>query len=291
MKRRFEATKGFALLGTLSVLLFVALVSDVRAAEVLALRIGIHEGYTRLVFEFDQASGHVVTETKGKQEVVVTLEAESMLENLKASLDVAALVRSLKSKDSLIGSLQIEPVPTGSRVRVQLVQNGLIFREMRLSNPPRFVLDVMLPKETVTKAVPPKLTVAPPTVAKVKPVWPRPAKVEVKVSSNNEGTRNSTSSSSPTTVAVARPAPVKRATGPNAAALRWPTQSSAKVGSLPCETGAEATDRVRRLEGEIVVLQRKLDQAIYSGQLARRQAAEQGEEIQALRATMDSGHH
>ena len=120
------------------------------AAEVVDLRIGVHPDYTRVVFELDRPTSYRVLQGNGQSELVVRLEANS-------------ISRKIKSSNSLIGLIQIEPTATGSKARIALARDGLNLKEMILANPPRIVLDVIVPKAEIAKApvAAPKATASP----------------------------------------------------------------------------------------------------------------------------------
>ena len=138
-KRSVEAVMGAALWGALIVLLNSISPRALSAAEIVDLRIGVHPDYTRVVFELDSPAAYKLERGTGPSELVVTLEADS-------------IVRNVKSPKSLIDSITVSPTATGSRARVALVRDGLSLKEMILASPPRIVLDVIVPKGSMTKA-------------------------------------------------------------------------------------------------------------------------------------------
>ena len=146
-KRSIEAVLQAALRGALVLFLTTAPLGAVWAAEVLDLRVGVHPDYTRVVFELDRPAGYKVERGNTPSELVVTLEAGS-------------IVRNLNPTKSLIGSIKLEPTATGSKARVVLLRDGLSLKEMILASPPRIVLDVIVPKPVAARAQPVSRSVA-----------------------------------------------------------------------------------------------------------------------------------
>ncbi len=158
-KRSIEAVLQAALRGALVLFLTTAPLGVLWAAEVLDLRVGVHPDYTRVVFELDGPAGYKVERGNGPSELVVTLKAGS-------------IARYLNPTKSLIDSIKLEPTATGSKARVVLARDGLSLKEMILANPPRIVLDVILPKPVAARAQPVSRSVAAagkPAIAKANP--------------------------------------------------------------------------------------------------------------------------
>ena len=101
VKRRTQAWVRIVLFGA-AVLVWSSSPLTVSAAEVVDLRIGVHPDYTRVVFELDRPTAYKVLQGSGQSELVVRLQADS-------------ISRKIKSSNSLIGLIQIEPTATGSR--------------------------------------------------------------------------------------------------------------------------------------------------------------------------------
>ena len=180
--------------------------------------------------------------------------------------------------------MQIEPIPEGSRIRIQLAQQGLAFREMRLLNPPRVVLDILAPKKALSKAAPVKPSAGLPVAPK--PERPRPSAPRAKMAAANANEKaKSPPVSKAKTAVAASPASAKGTTGRDAPPVRLPARSSSEGESQSCEVAAEAMDRVRGLEEKVAVLQARLDEALRSASLANRKIATQLKEIEAARAT------
>ena len=146
-KRSIEAVLQAALRGALVLFLTAAPLGALWAAAVLDLRVGVHPDYTRVVFELDRPAGYKVERGNTPSELVVTLEAGS-------------IVRNLNPTKSLIGSIKLEPTATGSKARVVLLRDGLSLKEMILASPPRIVLDVIVPKPVAARAQPVSRSVA-----------------------------------------------------------------------------------------------------------------------------------
>lgn len=122
-----------------------------RAAEVVDLRVGVHPEYTRVVLELDGPAAYQVKRSGGQSELVV-------------SLDAGSIVRDVEASKGLIGRVTLVPTAQGSKARIKLLDEGLNLKQMLLANPPRIVLDVSRPK--------PKQAEAP---AATKPVAKAPA--------------------------------------------------------------------------------------------------------------------
>jgi hypothetical protein len=137
VKRRTQARARIAFFGALMLLCSISPLSA-QAAEVVDLRIGVHPDYTRVVFELDRPAAYKVERGSRLLELVVSLDADS-------------IARKVKSSNSLIGSIQLEPTATGSKARITLTREGLNLKEMILANPPRIVLDVIVPKAKLAK--------------------------------------------------------------------------------------------------------------------------------------------
>jgi hypothetical protein len=111
----------------------LALGSPAWAAEVVALRVGQHPKFTRIVFELDAPSGYRLahaTGSDGSATVVVTLDA-------------AARPQTVKSGSALVRSVTLDAAAGKATARIVLRTQGLPLKEMILSNPPRIVLDVL----------------------------------------------------------------------------------------------------------------------------------------------------
>ena len=120
------------------------------ASEVVDLRIGAHEDFTRIVFELDRPTGYRIeraSPSPGVSELVV-------------SIDATSIPRKVNNKDALIGLVTVTPKGKGSLAEIRLSREGLRLKEMILSSPPRIVLDIL---DTPVAA---KAPAAAPSVAK-----------------------------------------------------------------------------------------------------------------------------
>ncbi|MCS5638283.1 MAG: AMIN domain-containing protein, partial [Myxococcota bacterium] len=138
VKRRTQAGARIAFFGAVVLLCLISPLSA-QAAQVVDLRIGVHPDYTRVVFELDRPAAYKVERGSGQAELVVSLDAES-------------IARKVKPSNSLIDSIRLEPTATGSQARIALTRDGLNLKEMILANPPRIVLDVIVPEGELAKA-------------------------------------------------------------------------------------------------------------------------------------------
>jgi hypothetical protein len=171
-KRCIEAVRGVLFLGALVFMVSFLPAEAARAAEVVDLRVGVHPEYTRVVFELDRPAAYRIERGGGQSELVV-------------SLDAGSIVRDVEASEALISSVTLVPTATGSKARIKLLRDGLNLKEMILANPPRIVLDVSAPKAKITPAPPaakPVAEASPPAKAiakaKAKPVpAPKPAKI------------------------------------------------------------------------------------------------------------------
>ncbi len=117
---------------TLAALAWAASSLDVRAAEIVDLRVGQHREFTRVVFELDESTSYQVqwqAGTRGQSELVVTLDA-------------SCSTRILSSRSALVESVQLEPRPEGSIAFIRLKASQARMGEMILQNPPRIVFDL-----------------------------------------------------------------------------------------------------------------------------------------------------
>ena len=113
------------------------------AAQVVDVRVGRHEGFSRVVLEFDSPVSY-------KVERLASAGADA---ELLISLDAAAQAETLHQQSGAIETVEI--VPSGDRrstLRMKLNGENLKLKEMLLSNPPRIVLDIL--EKTVVSSVP-----------------------------------------------------------------------------------------------------------------------------------------
>jgi hypothetical protein len=103
------------------------------AADVVAVRVGQHAEFTRIVFELDASSGYRVARTTGADgsaTIVVTLDA-------------VAKAQKIRSGSSLVRFVTVDTAAGKTTARITLRKSGLPLKEMILNNPPRIVLDVL----------------------------------------------------------------------------------------------------------------------------------------------------
>src|SRR5262245_40391585 len=120
------------------------------SARVVQIRVGDHPTFTRVVFELDAKAGYQIErrEVDGELELVV-------------KLDAASKPRELSSKSPMIAGVEVEPSGDDSVARVRLRRSAPLVKEMILTNPPRIVLDLVLPDDLAKAAAAPKKKKAP----------------------------------------------------------------------------------------------------------------------------------
>ena len=125
--RRVEFLAGVITLLTL-------LATPAWAANVLQTRVGVHDEYTRIVFELDAPAGYQIerkTLPSGGSELVVSLDA------FAESLSLSA------PKSDVVSGVDLVPADRGSVAHIRLASDRIRLKEMILANPPRIVLDVV----------------------------------------------------------------------------------------------------------------------------------------------------
>ncbi|MEE8581837.1 MAG: hypothetical protein V3T33_09635 [Myxococcota bacterium] len=144
-----------------------------RAANVVGIRLGTHEDYSRVVFELDAPAGYRIERNElapGVAELVVSLDAGTNL-------------RGPKVGNRLIERVDIESRgPSSSIARIRLKGTGLRLKEMILANPPRIVLDILrkrvakpAPRATTKRETPAPSPTRRVTAAAEPPTSPSPA--------------------------------------------------------------------------------------------------------------------
>jgi hypothetical protein len=151
-------------LGVLGIALCAVLTAaPTPSARVVQVRVGNHPTFTRVVFELDGRAGYRIE--RSESELVVTLDA-------------ASAERSIKSGGPLVAGVTVEPGDQGAVAHVRLRRATPLVKEMLLANPPRIVLDLVLPEPAVAKATPkPAATPAPKPAVAEKPT-PKPEVAE-----------------------------------------------------------------------------------------------------------------
>lgn len=114
------------------------------AAELTDVRVGKHQGYTRVVLELDSLTGYQVSEPKGGGDAVLRVE-----------LHASASERALTPKNALVKGVSIVPSGRSATVELSLSKAELQINEMILLSPPRLVFDLRDPTAVVAKPVAP----------------------------------------------------------------------------------------------------------------------------------------
>ena len=162
------------------------------ASEIVDLRIGAHQDFTRIVFELDRPTGYRIERASPRPGV----------SELVVSIDATSIPRKIKNKDALIGLVTITPKGKGSLAEIRLSREGLRLKEMILSSPPRIVLDILA--SPVAAKTP---LVTPPVAKKAVKLKPKAAqKAATKPAVKPKAKPKATTSSGPTRV-VSVPAP------------------------------------------------------------------------------------
>ncbi len=149
----------------LACVLFAAngLASHAGAAELVEIRVGVHPGFTRVVFELDSEAGYSIARpAAGADELVVDLAAHS-------------LRRVVTSRSDLVETVRIEPSERGSVARIRLRGGAVQVADMLLLHPPRVVVDLRKPSSALASA-------GKPAPAEAESTEPAPAPEQVETS-------------------------------------------------------------------------------------------------------------
>ena len=155
------------------------------ASEIVDLRIGAHQDFTRIVFELDRPTGYRIERASPRPGV----------SELVVSIDATSIPRKIKNEDALIGLVTITPKGKGSLAEIRLSREGLRLKEMILSSPPRIVLDILaspVAAKTAPKTSPVAKKVVKPKPKAAKKAATKPAakpKVKPKTKPSREPTR------------------------------------------------------------------------------------------------------
>jgi hypothetical protein len=175
------------------------------SAQLVDVRVGRHDEFTRIVFELDAPAGYRIEreESAGGSELVVTLEA-------------GGSSRRVPTPKSLVEGVSIDSLgPENAVAHIRLASDALRLKEMILSGPPRIVLDV-LPAETA-KAPAPARRATPRAEAKPKPApAPKstaPARERPKRAAAAPPRKPATAPDVPASAAPATPQPQKPPSG------------------------------------------------------------------------------
>jgi hypothetical protein len=106
------------------------------SAELVEVRVGNHPTFTRVVFEFDVATGYrVERHAEGEPDNVIVV-----------TLDAASRPRNIVSRSPGVASVSVEAGFDRAIARISTRKPGMPIKEMILRDPPRIVLDLMLGK-------------------------------------------------------------------------------------------------------------------------------------------------
>jgi len=109
--------------------------SPASSAELVQVRVGNHPTFTRVVFEFDAPAGY-------RLERHAAGEADNVI---VVTLGAATRARDIASRSPGVERVTVEAGSDNSVARIVTRKRGLPIKEMILSDPPRVVLDLMLP--------------------------------------------------------------------------------------------------------------------------------------------------
>ena len=219
---RRTAANSLRLIGWSCVAALLLSAPSALAVEVVDVRVGQHEKYTRVVFELNDATGYQIerSENARGKELVISLDART--QPAEFSFD-----------KGLIEVLSVEQKGNRAVARIQLRKTGLGLKEMTLADPARLVVDVL---ETTSTPTPPvakapavqKKHASTAQVASVKTPKARPASSNPKV----------VTKPTPAVVAASQPAPKVAVVTPAA------TKLAATSPALPPKSEPEVTKAV-----------------------------------------------
>jgi hypothetical protein len=115
-----------------------------RSAELVQVRVGNHPTFTRVVFEFDAPTGYRLerhSDDEAENTIVVTFDA-------------ASPQRTITSRSPGVSSVSVEASQSVALARIVARKSGMAIKEMILADPPRVVLDLMLPVSAVATVAP-----------------------------------------------------------------------------------------------------------------------------------------
>jgi hypothetical protein len=111
------------------------------AAEVVAVRVGTHPTFTRVVFELDASAGYRIERRQlpdGAEALVVTLDA-------------SAAPRSLRSRSVMVERVELTPERQRTSAQIRLRKSPVRVKELILADPPRIVFDLVIPEAEQTR--------------------------------------------------------------------------------------------------------------------------------------------
>jgi hypothetical protein len=112
-----------------------------RAAQLVEIRVGVHPGFTRVVFELDSEAGYSVARPT----------AQSASDELVVDLAARSLRRVVTSRSDLVETVRIEPGERGSVARIHL-RGAVEVSDTLLLDPPRIVIDLRRPSPALAAA-------------------------------------------------------------------------------------------------------------------------------------------
>lgn len=119
-----------------------AFAAPTRAAELVEIRVGVHPGFTRVVFELDSEAGYSVARPA----------AEGASDELVVDLAAHSLRRVVTSRSDLVETVRIEPTEHGSVARIRLRGSAVAVADTLLLHPPRIVIDLRRPSPSLAAA-------------------------------------------------------------------------------------------------------------------------------------------
>jgi hypothetical protein len=105
------------------------------SGNLVQVRVGNHPTYTRVVFEFDAPSGYrIERRAAGEPDNAI-----------RVTLDAASRTRNIVSNSEGVESINVDAGSGRAVAHIMTRHAGLPIREMILTDPPRVVLDLMIP--------------------------------------------------------------------------------------------------------------------------------------------------
>ena len=136
-------TRGIRRTRTLfALVLAFAFAAPLQAAELVAIRVGDHPTFTRVVFEFDVAGGYRIERNAAGEAANV----------VRVTLDAASDARQIESRSPGVASVSVEAGNPRSVARIDAREPSWPIKEMILSDPPRVVLDFLRPERVAAPA-------------------------------------------------------------------------------------------------------------------------------------------
>ncbi|MFP6640222.1 MAG: hypothetical protein VCC04_08265, partial [Myxococcota bacterium] len=224
-----------ALVGLVTGLLAVSAAGAATASEIVDLRIGAHEEFTRVVFELDRPTGYRIERASPKPGV----------SELVISIDATSIPRNVQAQNALISRVKITPRGKGALAEIRLARDGLRLKEMILSSPPRIVLDI-LSSPSAKKSTSRTAAVAAKSTAKETPAAKKKAAVQ---KSKKQKSKKKKAAATPKPDSAAKP--------------KTPKPPAEKEAAVVVRTSpsAEPTPGVKLLKPRRMVVEPKLARA------------------------------